>query len=75
MSTPKNEIPENVLDQLLAGIEHPKELLGPEGLLRQLTGRLVEKSLEAELVSTWATRSVERGLAATPATAAAPRRC
>jgi len=49
MSTVKNKIPEDVLDKLLAGIEHPKELLGPEGLLRQLTGRLVEKSLEAEL--------------------------
>lgn len=49
MSTPKNKITEEVLDQLLAGIDDPKELLGPEGLLRQLTGRLVEKSLEAEL--------------------------
>ena len=76
MSTPKNKIPEDVLDQLLAGIEHPRELLGPEGLVRQLTGRLVERSLEAELSEHlgYEKRGTRLGTN-TPAMAAVPRRC
>jgi putative transposase len=49
MKKKKNEISDELLEQLLALVEDPKDLLGSEGLLRQLTARLVEKSLEAEL--------------------------
>ena len=49
MSKKKREIPDELLEQLLASVEDPKDLLGSEGLLRQLTALLVEKSLEAEL--------------------------
>lgn len=43
------EIPEELVDQLLATVENPTDLTGPDGLMRQLMGRLVEKSLGAEL--------------------------
>ena len=48
-SPQKHDIPEALLDQLLAQVDDPKELLGSGGLLRSLMGRLVEKSLEVEL--------------------------
>ncbi len=38
-----------LLDELLAGYKTPEELTGPEGLLKRLTGALVERALEAEL--------------------------
>ncbi len=44
-SPQKHDIPEELLDQLLAQVDDPKELLGSGGLLRSLMGRLVEKSL------------------------------
>jgi putative transposase len=34
---------------LLAGYSKPEDLTGPEGLLKQLTGALVERAMEAEL--------------------------
>lgn len=42
-------IPEELVDQLLASVKHPSELLSGDGLLRQLMSRLVQKSLDAEL--------------------------
>ena len=44
-----NKIPKEVLDQLIAGYKKPEDLLGPNGLLRQLTAALVERAMEAEL--------------------------
>lgn len=44
-----NEIPKQLLDQLLAGYAKPADLLGPEGLLKRLTGALVERALHAEM--------------------------
>jgi putative transposase len=38
-----------LLDELLAGYKTPEDLTGPEGLLKRLTGALVERALEAEL--------------------------
>src|SRR5262245_34953392 len=38
-----------LLDELLKDYTDPKEILGAHGLLRQLTKRLVERALEAEL--------------------------
>ena len=53
------------------------ELVGPDGLLSQLTKRVLETALEAEMVSIWAMTSMTRsaGTAATPATGSGPRRC
>ena len=38
-----------ILDELLAGYERPEDLLGEEGLLRQLKKALLERALGAEL--------------------------
>ena len=38
----KRRIRKELLDELLAGYEQPEDLTGPEGLLKQLTGALVE---------------------------------
>jgi putative transposase len=49
-SEPTREIPTEVLDQLLRQWGHrPEDITGPEGLLKQLTGALVERVLNAEL--------------------------
>jgi len=45
----KRRIRKELLDELLAGYEQPEDLTGPEGLLKQLTGALVERALGAEL--------------------------
>lgn len=45
----KTEIPKDLLDQLLAGYAKPEDLTGPDGLLKRLTGALVERALAAEL--------------------------
>ena len=45
----KRRIRKELLDELLAGYEKPEDLAGPEGLLKDLTGALVERALTAEL--------------------------
>jgi putative transposase len=45
----KRRIRKERLDELLAGYEKPEDLTGPEGLLKQLTGALVERALGTEL--------------------------
>jgi putative transposase len=42
-------IPDEVIDQLLAGASTEEEIAGPGGLLAQLTKRLVERAMEVEL--------------------------
>jgi putative transposase len=42
-------IPDDVIDQLLAGARTEEEIAGPGGLLAQLTKRLVERAMEVEL--------------------------
>src|SRR5947209_19773973 len=42
-------IPDEVIDQLLAGARTEEELAGPGGLLAHLTKRLVERAMEVEL--------------------------
>jgi putative transposase len=42
-------IPDEVIDQLLAGASTEQEIAGPGGLLAQLTKRLVERAMEVEL--------------------------
>jgi len=42
-------IRKELLDELLKDYKSPEDLLGPGGLLKQLTGALVERALEAEM--------------------------
>ena len=42
---------DTLLDELLKDYTDPKDILGEHGLLRQLTKRVVERALEAELTA------------------------
>ena len=67
---------ESALDELLAG-KTTEEIVGPGGLLKQLTKALIERAMNAEMSHHLAMRSTRpKGAgAATIETAAAPRRC
>jgi transposase-like protein len=43
------KINEKVLDQLLADCENPEQVLGENGLLKQLTKAVLERALQAEM--------------------------
>jgi putative transposase len=43
------EIDKEVIDKLLAGYKGPEDLIGEQGLLKQLTKALVERAMSAEL--------------------------
>jgi putative transposase len=45
----RRKLPDEVVDELLAGARTEEEIVGPGGLLSQLTKRLVERALEVEL--------------------------
>jgi putative transposase len=45
----RGKLPDDVVDELLAGARTEEEIVGPGGLLAQLTKRLVERALEVEL--------------------------
>jgi putative transposase len=45
----RRQLPDEVVDELLAGAKTEEEIVGPGGLLSQLTGRLVERAMEVEL--------------------------
>ena len=49
MTTKKHEVPQELLTSLLANYKKPEDLIGENGLLKQLTKLLVEKALDAEL--------------------------
>ena len=49
MTTKKHEVPQELLTQLLADYKKPEDLIGENGLLKQLTKLLVERALDAEL--------------------------
>lgn len=51
MSTIKHDVPEALLAQLLANYQKPEDLIGENGLLKQLTKLLVEKALDAEMTA------------------------
>ena len=40
-----------VIDELLADYEKPEDIIGENGLLKQLTKALVERALQAELTT------------------------
>lgn len=43
------KIPDELIDQLIAGYRKPEDLTGPNGLIKQLIGRLVTRAMNAEL--------------------------
>jgi putative transposase len=45
----RRKLPDEVVDELLAGARTEEEIVGPGGLLAQLTKRLVERAMEVEL--------------------------
>ena len=45
----RRKLPDQVVDELLAGARTEEEIVGPGGLLSQLTKRLVERALEVEI--------------------------
>ena len=45
----RSRLPDEVIDDLLAGARTEEEIVGPGGLLGQLTKRLVERAMEVEL--------------------------
>ena len=47
--TRKKSKQDTLIDELLEEVSDPKDILGKNGLLKQLTKRLVERTLEAEL--------------------------
>ena len=49
MTVGKKAVPKELLDSLLADYRKPEDLIGENGLLKQLTKLLVEKALDAEL--------------------------
>ena len=49
MNTKKHDVPEELLASLLADYKKPEDLIGENGLLKQLTKLLVERALDAEL--------------------------
>jgi len=50
MSPRKHEVPDELLSSLLANYKKPEDLIGENGLLKQLTKLLVERALDAEMV-------------------------
>jgi len=49
MTVGKKAVPKELLDSLLADYRKPEDLIGENGLLKQLTKLLVEKALEVEM--------------------------
>jgi len=49
MSPRKHEVPDELLSSLLANYQKSEDLIGENGLLKQLTKLLVEKALDAEM--------------------------
>jgi putative transposase len=45
----RQKLPDELVDELLAGAKTEEEIVGPGGLLAQLTKRLVERATEVEL--------------------------
>src|SRR5215831_11353494 len=45
----RDRLADGVIDELLAGARTEEEIVGPGGVLAQLTRRLVERALRAEL--------------------------
>ena len=75
-ANPKKAVPKDLIDSLLADYKKPEDLIGENGLLKQLTKLLVERALDAEMsehLGTTRTRLSPTPMA-TPAMAKARRR-
>ncbi|TCV77376.1 mutator family transposase, partial [Methylomonas methanica] len=44
-------IPEELLDALMSNYQKPEDLIGANGLLKQLTKAIIERALEAEMTA------------------------
>ncbi len=68
-------IDHRLIDNLLQDYKTPEEILGDNGLLKQLTKAVLERAMQAELTATSATsRTARRATTpATPATASPAR--
>ena len=51
MNSKNHNVPDSLLDSLLANYQKPEDLIGENGLLKQLTKLLVEKALDAEMAA------------------------
>ena len=49
MTVDRQPLPQDLIDQLLANYKKPEDLIGEDGLLKQLTKALVERALAAEM--------------------------
>lgn len=49
MTVEKKPLPTELIDALLANYKKPEDLIGQDGILKQLTKALVERALQAEL--------------------------
>jgi len=47
--TTQKALPNDLIDSLLANYKKPEDLIGENGLLKQLTKALVERALQAEM--------------------------
>ena len=47
--TTKKALPDDLIDSLLSNYKKPEDLIGENGLLKQLTKALVERALQAEM--------------------------
>ena len=47
----KKAVPKDLIDSLLADYKKPEDLIGENGLLKQLTKLLVERALDAEMAA------------------------
>ncbi len=59
-------ISKEVLDELLSGVENADDLLGEQGLMKELKVRLMERMLGAELTGSACTIQARRGQTRTP---------
>jgi putative transposase len=50
MMTVLKALPAELIDSLMAGYQKPEDLIGEDGLLKQLTKAIVERALQAEMV-------------------------
>ena len=50
MTHRKHDVPDELLNSLLANYKKPEDLIGEKGLLKQLTKLLVERALDAEMI-------------------------
>ena len=74
MVDPK-DIPDELIDALLANYQKPDDPLGKNGILEQLTKWVMERALQAEMTYPWAMKNTARSptMPAIPATAQARR--